>query len=241
MKIVSYLRRSTGKQGLTIEAQRHALQNHAKTTGDEIVAEFIETESGANSARLELAKAVAKAKAVRGKLMVATLDRLSRRVAFIANLMESGVQFGCCDAPNATPFELHIRASMAEEERRKISERTKAALAAAKRRGVALGANRRGHRAILKSDRMVNHLNKVRARSIAARQANAAQRRAECYGHLLPQVQTMADEGATLQEICDSLNADGHTTTSGSKFYANTIRRLLNSLPIVAAATLAIR
>jgi hypothetical protein len=81
-------------------------------------------------------------------------------------------------------------------------------------------------------------LNKVRARSIAARQSNAAQRRAECYGHLLPQIQTMADDGATLQEICDTLNSDGHTTTSGSMFHANTIRRLLASLPIAIAAAM---
>ncbi len=155
--------------------------------------------------------------------------------------MESNVQFVCADAPNATPFELHIRASMAEEERRKISERTKLALAAAKRRGVQLGANRHGHRAILKSAKMVQHLNRVRSRSIAARQTNAAQRRAECYGHLLPTIQTMVDDNATLQEICDSLNADGHTTTSGGKFYANTVRRLISALPIIAAGLFAVQ
>jgi DNA invertase Pin-like site-specific DNA recombinase len=243
MKLISYLRQSTLKQqrsGLSIEAQRKAIQDYAKSTNGDIVAEFVETESGGLNARPALLQAVARAKAVRGKLVVATLDRLSRKVAFIANLMESNVQFACCDAPNATPFELHIRASMAEEERRKISERTKLALAAAKRRGVQLGANRRGHRAILQSDKMVNHLNKVRSRSIAAKKANSAQRRADSYGHLLPQIQEMAED-CTLQEICNTLNSDGHTTVSGGKFYPNTIRRLLEALPAVAVATAIMR
>ncbi|HZZ27126.1 MAG TPA: recombinase family protein [Pirellulales bacterium] len=244
MKIIGYIRVSTQKQGrsgLGLEAQRKAVQDYASLTNGQLVAEFVEVESGKDNARVELAKAVARAKAVRGKLVVATLDRLSRKVAFIANLMETNVQFACCDAPNASAFELHVRAAMSEEERRKISERTKLALAAAKRRGVQLGANRRGHRAILKSDKMVQHLDRIRACSIAARHQNAAQRRAECYGHLLPTIQTMVDDNATLQEICDSLNADGHTTTSGGKFYANTVRRLVSALPVIAAAMFAIR
>jgi DNA invertase Pin-like site-specific DNA recombinase len=141
-RFVVYLRVSTvrqGASGLGIEAQREAVARHVASAGGRIVAEVVEAESGKQSARPELARALATCRAHKATLLIARLDRLARNVAFIANLMESGVPFVAADMPTATPFMLHVYAAMAEEEGKAISKRTKAALAAAKARGVKLG------------------------------------------------------------------------------------------------------
>jgi DNA invertase Pin-like site-specific DNA recombinase len=152
MKNISYLRVSTDKQGergYGLEAQRRAVSDFVGADG--LTAEFVEVESGKrHDNRPQLAAALAAARKHKARLVIAKLDRLARNVAFIAGLMEEGVEFVCCDMPSATPFMLHIYAAVAEEERRMISSRTKAALAAAKARGVVLGnaeqaaANRAG-------------------------------------------------------------------------------------------------
>jgi DNA invertase Pin-like site-specific DNA recombinase len=100
-------------------------------------------ESGKRSDRPELAKAIAACKRHKARLVIAKLDRLSRDLAFIADLMKR-VDFVCCDRPNAKPLELHIYAALAQEESRMISERTRAGLAAAKERGVVLGNHQLG-------------------------------------------------------------------------------------------------
>ena len=104
-----------------------------------VIGKFIEVESGRKNARPELAKALALCKKHRATLLIARLDRLARNVHFISGLMEAKVRFVACDMPEATPFMLHIYAAVAQEEARAISARTKAALAAAKQRGVRLG------------------------------------------------------------------------------------------------------
>lgn len=142
---VAYLRVSTdrqGRSGLGLEAQTAAIQRFADASGAQIVATYTDIESGTNDARPQLAAAIEHTKRLGGTLVVATLDRLSRDVAFLATLMKSGLDFRCADMPTASTFELHIRAAISEEERRKIGERTRAALAAAKSRGVKLGGYR---------------------------------------------------------------------------------------------------
>ena len=104
-----------------------------------LVGEFTEIESGKRSDRPELEKALAACKKQKAKLVIAKLDRLSRNLAFIATLMESGVEFVAVDNPHANKLTVHILAAVAQHEREMISERTKAALAAAKRRGTRLG------------------------------------------------------------------------------------------------------
>jgi DNA invertase Pin-like site-specific DNA recombinase len=144
-KIISYLRVSTDKQGRDgngMGAQRKAVEDYLDGGRWKLLGEFIEVESGKRSDRPELAKAIAACKKHKARLVIAKLDRLSRDVAFIADLMKR-VDFVCCDRPNAKPFELHIYAALAQEERRMISERTKAGLQAAKERGVKLGGHRR--------------------------------------------------------------------------------------------------
>ena len=142
-RFIPYYRVSTkrqGQSGLGLEAQRVDVSKLIVERDGCEIAHYIEIETGKNPDRPELAKAVAHAKLANATLVVAKLDRLARNVAFTAALMESGVPFICCDCKEANRFTIHILAAVAEEEARKISERTKKALAAAKARGVKLGS-----------------------------------------------------------------------------------------------------
>ena len=141
-KFVAYFRVSTdrqGKSGLGLDAQREAAMNYLNGGRWTLVAEFTEVESGKHADRPQLAAAITVCKRQKAKLVIAKLDRLSRNLAFIATLMESGVEFVAVDNPHMNKLTVHILAAVAEHEREMISERTKAALAAAKRRGQVLG------------------------------------------------------------------------------------------------------
>src|SRR5713226_4200926 len=146
--IISYYRVSTkqqGESGLGLDAQETAVQSYARQIGGRIKASYVEVESGKRSDRPELAKALAHARRSKATLCVAKLDRLSRNVAFLAAVMDSGVDFVACDYPAANRLTLHIMAAVAENEAKAISDRTKAALQAAKARGTLLGSARPGH------------------------------------------------------------------------------------------------
>lgn len=137
-RFVAYYRVSTQKQGqsgLGLDAQRAACAAYNP------IAEFVEVESGSNDSRRELSEAVEYCRANDAALVFAKLDRLSRDVEFIAGFMKRGVPFRCADIPTADEFMLHMYAVLAHKERRYISERTKAALAVAKARGVKLGGS----------------------------------------------------------------------------------------------------
>ena len=146
-RVIAYYRVSTtaqGKSGLGIEAQRKAVAEFAVREGFEVVAEFTETETGKGSDALDrrpvLAAALADARKIKGAVIVAKLDRLSRDVAFVAGLMAQRVPFIVAElGADADPFMLHLFAALAEKERAMISARTKAALAAAKAKGTVLG------------------------------------------------------------------------------------------------------
>ena len=141
-KFVAYFRVSTdrqGKSGLGLEAQRETVMNYLNGGRWTLVGEFTEVESGKRADRPELEKALAACKKQKAKLVIAKLDRLSRNLAFVATLMESGVEFVAVDNPHANKLTVHILAAVAQHEREMISERTKAALAAAKKRGRVLG------------------------------------------------------------------------------------------------------
>jgi DNA invertase Pin-like site-specific DNA recombinase len=144
-RFVAYFRVSTDKQGesgLGLDAQRQAVMNYLNGGPWRLVAEHTEVESGKRNARPELQKALAACRRHKAKLCIAKLDRLSRNLAFIATLMDSGVEFVATDNPHANKLTIHILAAVAEHEREAISERTKAALAAAKARGKKLGGPR---------------------------------------------------------------------------------------------------
>ena len=141
-KWVSYLRVSTGRQGrsgLGLESQRKAVEDFLNGGSWELAKEFVEVESGRNSDRPVLADAIKACRLYGAKLVIAKLDRLSRNAHFLLGLKEAGVDFVCADMPSANRLTVGIMAMVAEEEGRMISARTKAALAAAKRRGVQLG------------------------------------------------------------------------------------------------------
>jgi DNA invertase Pin-like site-specific DNA recombinase len=140
---IAYLRVSTARQGesgLGLQAQRVAVEAFAQQQSGAILKTFVEVESGKRSDRPELSKALEVARRRRATLLIAKLDRLARNVAFIATMMESGADFVACDQPFASRLTLHILAAVAEDEARRISERTKAALEAARRRGRKLGS-----------------------------------------------------------------------------------------------------
>src|SRR5712671_6423852 len=142
---VAYFRVSTDKQGasgLGLEAQREAVARYVAGAAGVIVAEFQEIESGKRNDRPQIAAALAACRLRRATLIIAKLDRLARNVHFISSLMESGVEFVAVDFPQANRLTVHILAAVAEHEATMISARTKAALAAAKARGVKLGGQR---------------------------------------------------------------------------------------------------
>ncbi|GAN52304.1 resolvase domain-containing protein [Methylobacterium sp. ME121] len=144
---VSYLRvsrDSQGASGLGIEAQRRTVADFLNGGPWKVVAEFVEVESGKRDDRPELMKAVEACRLYGARLVIAKLDRLSRDAHFLLGLEKAGVDFVCADMPNANRLTVGIMAMVAEEERRMISERTRAALAAAKARGTKLGGFR-GH------------------------------------------------------------------------------------------------
>jgi DNA invertase Pin-like site-specific DNA recombinase len=141
-RFIAYYRVSTdrqGRSGLGLEAQQKAVRDYLNGGAWELLGEFVEVESGKTADRPELARALDACRRHRAKLVIAKLDRLSRNLAFIATMMESGVEFVAVDNPHASKLTLHILAAVAEHEREAISERTKAALAAAKARGTRLG------------------------------------------------------------------------------------------------------
>jgi DNA invertase Pin-like site-specific DNA recombinase len=143
MKMVGYYRVSTPKQGrsgLGLQAQKAAVK--AFINGGKLIGEFTEIETGKNNNRPKLAEAIQACRIYGATLVIAKLDRLSRNAHFLLGLKEAGVEFICCDMPNANRLTVGIMAMVAEEERRMISERTKAALAAAKARGIKIGGDR---------------------------------------------------------------------------------------------------
>lgn len=141
-RFVAYYRVSTdrqGRSGLGLEAQQKVVRDYLNGGAWELLGEFVEVESGKDADRPELSRALDACRKQKAKLVIAKLDRLSRNLAFIATMMESGVEFIAVDNPHASKLTLHILAAVAEHEREAISERTKVALAAAKARGTRLG------------------------------------------------------------------------------------------------------
>lgn len=145
VEYVVYYRVSTerqGRSGLGLDAQRLMVEQFL-TPQDTVLSEFTDIESGRKDNRTELQKALKLVKAHRAKLLIPKLDRFSRKVSFISGIIDQGIELAVCEHPNVSTFFLHLLACFAEEERRQISERTKAALAIAKQRGVRLGQNGR--------------------------------------------------------------------------------------------------
>lgn len=217
-RFVSYIRVSTekqGKSGLGLEAQREAVAAFVRGQGGTILKEYVEVESGGKSDRPQLAAALAHAKLTGATLVVAKLDRLARNVAFLAKLMEGGVDFVAVDNPHATRFTIHILAAVAEFEREAISKRTRDALAAAKARGKRLG-NPNGAKAL-------HGLGNGAAVKVLVTQAKE---RAE---NLLPVIDAIRTEGVTsLRAIAAELNRRGIRTPQGKAWHPASVGRVLD-------------
>ena len=179
---VIYRRVSTDKQQHGIEAQERAIQNYLASEGGEAIATYTDFESGKLNTRANLEKAIQHARKAKATLLVAKLDRLSRRVSFIASMMERKVSFRVAEMPHADSFQLHIWAAMAEAERKAISNRTKAALAAVKAKGTKLGCPLNGDRAaeaLQRARELAPKLAAMEAAGIASANAQARQLNSE--------------------------------------------------------------
>jgi len=215
---VSYLRVSTGgqgKSGLGLEAQRDRIARFAQAEGFELVKEFKEVETGKGSNALErrpvLREALAAARKLKAPVIVAKLDRLSRDTHFISGLMTQKVKFIVTELGlDVEPFMLHIYAAVAEEERRKISQRTKDALAAKKAAGATLG--------------------NVASLTVASKtgrqtQREAADRFAENIKPIIAAIQATGVK--SLRDIAEALNTRGVRTARGGTWHAATVANIL--------------
>jgi len=215
-QFVIYKRVSTqeqGRSGLGLAAQERDIGLYLDTYAEtpfEVIAEFTEVQTGKADDRPELAKALDLTRKTGAELLVAKLDRLSRKVSFVATLMDDKrVSLRVAAMPNADKFQLHIYAALAEQEREFISLRTKAALAEAKARGVKLGGER---------DATMKRNEAVKAQ---------AQRGAEnVAGIVLP----LRAKGETLRQIAETLNKSGVPTARGGRWQASQVQRVIKRL-----------
>lgn len=216
-RYIGYYRVSTdrqGRSGLGLGAQREAVQTYLGTRPHHLIAEKIEVESGRNADRPELTSALALCRLHRATLIIAKLDRLARSVAFISNIMESGVDFVAADFPEANRLTIHILSAVAEHEAKLISDRTKAALKIARERGVALG----GDRGNLPSVATLG------AHASAKARARKADERAR---DLAPLICTLRNSGMTLNQVADELTGRGIPAARGGAWSASQVTRLL--------------
>jgi DNA invertase Pin-like site-specific DNA recombinase len=207
---VAYYRVSTrrqGRSGLGLDAQRDVITAFL-TVNDRLVGEFTEVVSGNTEKRDELRRAMRLARSMDAQLLIAKLDRFSRKVSFIASIMESGIKLTVAGMPHATDFQLHIFAALAQEERRLIAERTRLALQAAKKRGRVLGIN---------------------GKVLAAANREAADEFAQRVSAWLPS----GWQKMSFSALARHLNDEGHTTRNGGRFHPQTIKNLLMRRKII--------
>jgi DNA invertase Pin-like site-specific DNA recombinase len=215
-RYVAYFRVSTQKQGqsgLGLDAQKQAVSEYLDQLGGEVIAEFIEVESGKRADRPEFTKAADYSELANATVLVAKLDRLSRDLHFITSLQKRGIRFKLCDLPEIDQLTIHILAAMAEHEARMISQRTKAALRVAKERGVILGNP---------------HLSAQRNSDVSAANEHRVQKQQDWQAKILKIIGHLEDSEhlTTCQAIADALNDRGLTTARGSAFSVPIISRL---------------
>lgn len=221
MQIVAYFRQSTDKQersGLGLEAQRRAVRDYAAKHRADVIARYTETESGRRSDRPELARALARCRREGAKLVVATLSRLSRDVAFLKELERSKVNFCALDCEHANKAMLQMMMVFAEHEADQISSRTKAALASRRERGEPLGAEMPECR---------NLTAKAAATGRALGAAANAKLADEFYTDILPDMLAWRERGDTLAAIAERLNNDRQKTRTHRAWSTSTVANVL--------------
>ena len=220
-KFIAYYRVSTdrqGRSGLGLEAQTASVRDYVTSQG-ELISEYTEVETGKRADRPQLTKALAHARRINGTLVIAKLDRLARNVAFTATLMEAGTDFLAVDNPNANKLTIHVLAAVAEDEARRISERTKAALKAYKARGGKLGANHPKCRPLSLEASKRGQRAGVSANQRLARDA---------YADLTPYLRELRKAGKSYRQIASVLDSDGHTTRQGRTWNPVQVKRVLD-------------
>ena len=207
---IAYYRVSTGRQGksgLGLEAQQSAVEQYCKQNDYKLLSDVVEVRS-TRKHRAGLFDALAQCRQAKATLIVARLDRLGRDVEQIAGIVKSKIEVKVADNPHANRFTIHILAAVAEEQRRRISETTKEALGAAKKRGVELGKN-------------------GKVLSVVNRQA------ADDFAHRLkPVIQRLRNKGIiTVRAVSEALNKKGVPTfRTGGKWHPTTVYALMNRL-----------
>ena len=219
-KFVAYYRVSTKRQsdsGLGLDAQKKAVTDYLNGGPYELLGEFTESESGKKDERPQLSAALDLAKATGSILVIAKLDRLSRNAAFLFNLRDAGVEFICADNPHANKLTIGILAVIAEDERERISQRTKAALQAAKDRGQQLGC-----------PKGAAHLRQYgNAHAVAGIKTKADKWAAGLRSH----VEAIKALGTTsFLGIANELNRRGILTPRSKKWHASSVQNLLARL-----------
>lgn len=204
-----------GESGLGLDAQREAVKRFVGAA--RVLSHHEEVESGGRSDRPALEAALRDCRVYGATLVIAKLDRLARSVAFISRLQETGVDFVAVDLPQANVFTVHIMAAVAEHERRLVSDRTRAALAAAKARGAKLGGRRTGHQ-------IEFFAAKGRARSAEVRSA-AADAKAQDRKEIIDAI--VAGGRTSLREVAAELNAREIQAPRGGSWSAAQVRRVI--------------
>jgi DNA invertase Pin-like site-specific DNA recombinase len=213
-KMVFYLRVSTSKQGADgngIQHQMTVVNRYSEVNGGDVVGQFIEVESGGktDSERPQLAAALEKCKKENAVLVCSKIDRLSRNAEFLLRLMNSGVEFVCCDIPNCDRFTISLFAILAEKEKNMISERTKNALKMVKARGIKLGSPNP-------------------ELSVIKMNEGARKARIDFKNKIVPIITEIKSTGIeTLQGVADCLNRRGISTRTGKQWYPTQVRNLL--------------
>lgn len=214
-RFVAYYRVSTqkqGKSGLGLEAQQSAVRDYLNGGNWELLAEYTEVESGKGSNALDkrpaLKEAIAFAKKNKARIIIAKIDRLSRNVHFLTGLMESKIQFVAVDMPEANELTTHIMAAFAQNEAKRISERTKEALAAAKSRGVILGKPENLQKGCTQ--------NKEKALVFASK--------------IKPMIQALQRDGLTQRAMVQRLNDLGIKTAENAEWRLLTLQRVLKRI-----------
>jgi DNA invertase Pin-like site-specific DNA recombinase len=213
MKYVAYYRVSTDKQGdsgLGLEAQRSDVRRFIHP--DNIDIELTEIESGRKHIRPVLNEAINLCKKHGATLLIAKLDRLARNVSFVSTLMNSGIKFIAVDMPQATELTIHIYSAMAEDEAKRISSRTKAALKVKKEQGFKLGSPQ-------------NLTQEARLKAIDAIKTKAANNENNQRAKAL--IQEMRKSGISFQKIADKLNSCGYKTSRNKEFNPIQVSRLI--------------
>lgn len=219
-RYIAYYRVSTrrqGQSGLGLEAQRKAVSDFLGSRERNLLKEFVETESGTRNDRQQLQSALEACRVHQATLVIAKLDRLARNASFLLNLRDAGVDFVCCDMPDANRLTVGILAMVAEDEAERISQRTRAALQAAKERGVLLGAA---------GPRNLKRQNEGSRRGNRVKQENAQARAND----LAPIVVPLAEAGKSLREIARHLNDQEIPTTRGGQWAPTQVARLLKRI-----------